>query len=380
MGSWHPQSRYRESLERDDPEPVAPRKETRMAISMGADHSSRHVLLDRMAEGIAARAAGIAPPEHARPYYRSSLVQLAHAALVARGADRGLTPATAPGRVIELALTSSDFPGLTGNVFSKALLDGYQSASPTYRQLSREVPVPDFKEVSAVAAGDFPAPQPLSEAGEVAAGKSTERRETMRAATHAVRTPLSLRLLANDDVAGLAASAAAARDQLLAFENEIAFETCILANGGLGQTLLDGNPLFHASRTNIATSGALDAAKLAELRALVKSQTTPAGVRLNLDADVILTSPAPQGLAESLAAALAPVARLRVLADSNLAGTRLYAFASGNPPIAHGYVAGNGPSVVTQASWETLGMDVRTTLHFAVGVVNTRGSATAAGA
>lgn len=345
------------------------------------DYTPMCYMLDRMVEALAARACGIAPPEPARPYYRTSLAALAHAALVARGIDPpGMSPKTAAGRLVELALTTSDYPHLVGNVYSKALLEGYASAEPAYRAISREIPVPDFKEVSAVAAGDFPTPTKLGEHGEVKAGASTERRETMRADTHAARTSLSLRLLVNDDVAGLAASAAAARDQLLAFENRLALETCLLANAGLGQTLADGNPLFHSSRVNIATSGALDAAKLAELRALVKNQTTPAGVRLNLDADVILTSPASQTKAEELAAALAPVTRLRVIADSNLSGTRLYAFAAANPPMAHGYVGGEGPNVVTQGSWATMGIDVRTTLHFAVGVVNARGSATAAGA
>ncbi|MCZ7618896.1 MAG: hypothetical protein M5U32_11535 [Myxococcota bacterium] len=352
-----------------------------MTIQTEVDYSSPDWLLAGMVEGIAARAAGVAPPEHARKFYSASLAALAHAAMVARGVDPpGVSPRVTPGRCIELALTTSDFPGLAGNVFSKVLLDGYATAAPSYRSIAREIPIPDFKETSAVAAGDFPAPQPVGDGGEVKTGRHVERHETLRAETHAVRTPLSLALLVNDDAAGLAASAAAARDQLLAFENAIALETCLLANSGLGQTLLDTNPLFHASRSNIATSGALDAAKLSELRSLVKAATTPAGVRLNLDADIILTSPASQGLAEALAAALAPVARLRVLADSNLTGTRLYAFASGNPPIGYGYVAGNGPNVVSQASWGTMGLDVRTTLHFAVGVVNALGSATAAGA
>lgn len=355
--------------------------EDSMGITMGEDYTDSHYALDRMVEAIAARACGIAPPERARPWYKASLAMLAQMALVARGVDRpGLSPRTAPGSCIELALATTDFPGIAGNVFSKALLEGYATAAPTYRQLSREIPVPDFKEVSTVAAGDFPAPQPIGEAGEVKAGATTERRETLRAKSHAVRTPLSLRLLVNDDVAGLAAAAAAARDQLLAFENAIALETCLLANAGLGQTLLDGNPLFHASRANIAASGSIDNMKVGELRALVKGQTTPAGVRLNLDADVLLGSPASQSLLEQIAALLAPAARLRVLADSNLSGMRVYAFASGNPPMAHGYVGGAGPSIVTQSAWATLGLDVRTTLHFAVGVVNTRGSATAAGA
>jgi hypothetical protein len=357
-------------------------EEERMGITIGDDFSSPSWLAHRMAEGLTARLLGRAPSEIARTYVRSSLAQAADACNMAAGIGRHLDPAKHPGRVFELALGTSDFPFITANVLNKLVLERYEAAAPSYRTLARKVEIRDFKPTAILRGGDFPSLLEIGEAGEVKRGLMTESKEEITLATVSRISPLTLAALANDDAGALAGWAEAAAARAVAWENDTFYAVVLLPNSGAGQTMRDTNPLFHSSRSNIASAGALSAS-LGDARSKLKTQATPDGIKLNNDLHTLLVPPASQQAAEALVATLAPTATIRVLADANLTGTRYYGFTDPArlPFAVYGYLQGQaGPSVIAQAGWASLGLDVRLTLSFACAAVEPRAAVTGAGA
>src|SRR5262249_14689353 len=106
-------------------------------IDITADYDGPGARLDQMAEGLSARARGVAPAAGGQRYYRATFVECAFDMLKPRGLVRTLDARRNGGRIIELALhTQSDFPLLLSNALNKSMLPAYQNANPTYRLLA----------------------------------------------------------------------------------------------------------------------------------------------------------------------------------------------------------------------------------------------------
>lgn len=340
----------------------------------------RFYVPERMAAAITARALGGAIPEPLRPYASTTFPTLAHACLVAARADRpGMSPTTAPGAVVELALSTSDFPRLVSNVFEAVVLDRYRRATPTYSRLTKPVEVSHFKTTPIVYPGDFPAPLEVPESGEVKRGSITESAEEVRLKLYARSASLTLALLSNDDVGGLASLAEAAASRFVDHANALFFSTCLTPSAGMGPTLSDGATFFHANHANATAVGDLGAA-----RALLKEQRTLDGVAVNADAAFLLVAPDAQTFAEELVSKLANASpagqRLTVLADAALAGSsRFYVFARPSEVAAFAHVSlPNQPSVVSVPGFAYLGVDVRLSAAHAFAALDYRGAVTGA--
>jgi hypothetical protein len=338
-------------------------------------------LIRYMTAGIVSRASGRPPTEEERPFYHCSVAQLAHALLCARNLDRGYTPTANPGRVLELALTTSDFPLTLANIVDKVLLDRYANLRPTYTRLAIRRSFGSFRPHKFTRIGDFPVPTAVAEDGEVRRGSMSENAETITPTTYSAICPLSFQAITNDDLGAVSNLADAAAIRVADLCDTVLFAKCILPASGLGPTLSDAHPVFDAAHANLA----LSVTTLADARAKMLAQTSLDGMKLNTPTAYLLVPPASQTLAESVVAGLAlgEESRIVVLTDANLTGTRSYVFgdpARGASNYVWGTVLDAGPRAVAQSGWATLGLDFRVSIDFGCGAVDYRYGATGAGA
>ena len=382
-----PPWRRRESPLEDIPSPEPARSAAKggaMGIAIGTEYHDPHYVTGRMRDGIVARALGRPPSEALRPYYYSTWAQLADACCAT-----GVNPKTNPGRAVELALqTTSDFPLLLGDGFRQIALERYANAQVTHRRIAVPRLFSNFRPHRVVRAGDFPALLEVGEHAEYQSGAMGESGETLTLATYGRTLGVTRRVLVDDNIAAFADLATAAGLRAADFENATFFVRCILPGSGLGPNLADGVAVYDAvAHGNVAGAGALDLVRLGDARARLKAQATPDGVRLNLNAAILLVSPDSQTLAEQLVAQLAPGqasgGRITPIADANLTGTRFYVLAEPAQlsNYATGYLEGAaGLRVEARSGFDFDGVQIRVSLDFACGAVESRAGVTGAGA
>jgi len=155
-----------------------------------------------------------------------------------------------PNEVVRFALSTSDFPNVLANVANKTLLDAYQYAPPSYKKWARQSTAPDFKPVSRVRIGEFPAFVPLAEGGTITFGSVAESREQYAIATYARGVLITREMIINDDLGAIQQLFANIGVQAAALENKTVY-TVLTSN----PTMSDGIALFHANHGNLASTG-----------------------------------------------------------------------------------------------------------------------------
>jgi hypothetical protein len=366
----------------------------------GDDRDSAGYKLDRMAEALAARAKRKAPPEAARAYAHHTLVEMAFECLSFTGRNRGLDVRAQRSRIIELALTTSDYPNLLANAANKILLPDYEAAQPTYRLLAERQDLPDFKTASVLKAGDFPVPLEVAEEGEIKLGSFSEAKDVFALATYGRRLLFSFQAIVNDDLGAFERIMRSAARRLADFENGIWF-TLLTSASGAGPTLGDGGALFNATaittaggHANLTSSGtAISVDSLGVGRAAMKKQQSLDGIKLNLQPRYLLTSPEKQTIGEQYTTVITPAlgssvnpfaGKLETISDANLVTANpwyLFADPSMAPVSVYGYLQGQaGPDVATRQGFEVLGVELRVALHFGTAFIDFRGAYRNAGA
>jgi hypothetical protein len=358
-------------------------------ISLGEDFDSLPFRKEQMAVALAARARGIDVPEPARGYAKHSFVDLAHEILVFHRLAYGLDARVDGPKVIELALTTSDFPNLLANAANKVLMPAYDAAAPTYRLLAERMDLPDFKTASVLKVGDFPIPKIVGESGEITLGAFSEAKDVYALATYGRRILFSFQALVNDDLAAFVRLMNAVAVRLADFENGLWFTLLTSGSSNNGPTLGDAAQLFATAHGNLAGSGtAIAVDSLGAGRAAIRKQTGLDGVKLNLVPRYLLTSPDKETLARQYTmvtdGAVVPASKnpwagtLEPIADANLSSANFwYMFA--DPARAatsvYGYLRGQpGPSVKSREGFEVLGVEMRVALHFGTAFVDFRGA------
>ncbi len=355
--------------------------------------------LGAQAEALVARARGAEPKGQARRFYGERIVELAYRILHARGAHRGLDVRHHPGRIVELAHTTSDFPLLLGNVLNKFLLPAHETAQPTYRLIAARKSFNDFRAHRFLRRGDFPLPLQVGEGGEIKLGTLGENQEQVTVLTFGRIFSISRQALVNDDLGALQDLAVGIANRFADFENAYFFQQVVLPASGLGPNLSDGVAVYNSAHGNVAGAGALDVTRLGDGRAKmmvqkgIPSNTGAAdGVVLNIGPKFLLVSPASLTLAEQLVAPLAPAqtsnanpfsGQLTPIGDANLTGTRFYLLADPArlPQYVYGYLEGaTGPRVAVRPGWEVEGVEVKAVVDFGVGAIEYRAGVTGAGA
>ena len=180
---------------------------------------------------------------------------------------------------------------------------------------------------------------------------------------------------------------------------EASVYSLLAENSGLGPSMSDGNPLFHArtGANNIGTGAALSMASIDADRVVMASQTDVSGNDfLDLRPAVWLGPVAHGGTARSINEAQYDPDTANKLQKPNtvrglfndivdtarLSGTRYYLFADPNevPVIEVAFLNGESePYIMMEESFSTRGNKYRATLDFGVAAVGYRGAVTNAG-
>lgn len=297
--------------------------------------------------------------------------------------------------------TTSDFATLLENVLHKMLLGAYATQETTWQRFCGTDDVPDFRTSSRYRTGSLPSLPKISEHGEYTTGIvpdgakygiSTER--------HGEIFSLSREAILNDDMGALANLAgefgrAAART----IENDV--YALLALNSGLGPTMSDSQPFFHANRANVGTGSALTVAGLDADRVLMRAQKDPSNRDyLSLSPRILVVPDALEGTARVINDAQYDPDTANKLQRPNMVRglfgdivgtprlasntTRRYLFADPNICAAivvaflEGY--GRGPIMESQNGWRIDGVEWKVTQYAKAQEADAKGAVTNAGA
>lgn len=343
---------------------------------------------DARAEYVASRILGRPPRGAAERMRGFTLADCAATILEERGEPvaRGL----AADRIFA-RLTTSDLPNLLTSGAARAMNDLYPTVRTPLVALAQVRNLPDFRATTLIRLAQHRALDQVREAGEVEFAYPTEAGEPIQLATFANRFAVTRNALINDDLGGLqewmsaAAQGAAARERTL-------MAGLLTAGSGVGPTLSDGNPWFHASRNNIGTAAAPSATSLAEAVSLMRALRDQAGNTVfALEPFAIVVSPAREFVARQQVAAIATTTTradiqpysLEVIVEPALTGNRWWLACAPNIRrcIAAGYLNGaQTPTIETFEDAAVLGVSLRVTFDVAAAVQDPIGWVTNAGA
>jgi phage major head subunit gpT-like protein len=295
---------------------------------------------------------------------------------------------TSPNELVRFALSTSDFPNILANVANKTLLDAYQYASPTYKRWAKQSTVPDFKPVSRLRIGEFPAFTKLAEGGTITFGSTTETKEQYAIATYAKGLYITREMIINDDLGAIQQLFAGIGVQAAVLENATVY-TVLTSN----PTMSDGVALFHATHGNLAgTGGAISIATLDAGSAAMMTQKGLDGVTpLNIAPRFLIVPVAKRvtaiqftnvpNIVVTKQSDFNPFAgQLEVIADANLdtASTTAWFLAADPmavPTVEYAYLEGaQGPQVErVENPDDTLGMKIKAWLDFGAKAIDWRG-------
>lgn len=333
------------------------------------------------------RVRGGEPAEMARPYLHLTLPEVARECLTARGERvTGFSPV----RVVELAMSSSDFPQILGNFAAKSLLDAYAKAEPAIKRICRMATAADFKERRVLRIGEGTPLAKTPEGAEHQFGSVGEWKQSYAVETWARIYSLTRQAIVNDDLGAF--------DQFVRNLGYLAADvearvivSLLTANSGAGPVLDDGYELFHVNHGNLAGSGgAIAETTLDTARAAMRTQKGVDG-ELVIDAEpaYILVPAAKQTAAEKMIAAITPNAassvnpfagRLEAVAEPRLdavSANAWYLFAAPDrvPVLEFAYLEGAiGPQVQSEVDFNTDAVKYKVRVDFGVGVVDYRGA------
>lgn len=298
--------------------------------------------------------------------------------------------------------TTSDFAVILENVLGKVLLGAYATQENTWERFCAIDEVPDFRPSNRYRTGSVASLETVAEHGEYKNGALPD------AAKYAVSTErkgkifaLSREVLLNDDMGALTNLAVEfGRSAGRTIENSV--YALLAQNSGLGPTMGDGQPFFHASRGNVnATGSALTVAGIDADRVVMRAQKDPTGQDfIDLNPAILLVPDALKGTAQVVNDAqydpdtpnkLQMPNRVRglfrdVIGTPRLsaASTRRYLFADPAQAAAivvaflEGY--GRGPILESEQGWRMDGVEWKVTLYAKSQVGDAKAGVTNAGA
>lgn len=213
----------------------------------------------------------------AEQYRGVTLVDLAREAVERTGTStRGMDKM----EIVKRSITSStsDFPVLLEGTNRRVLLAAYANMADTWRRFCSVGSVGDFREYKRLRMGSFSNLETLNENGTYKTKAIPDGEfERIVAGTKGNTINVTRKMIVNDDLSAFTRLAA-----MLGRAAARTIESDVFAlfglNSGNGPTMADGNPLFHATHSNIAavnakpTVDAFDAA-----RVQLATQKDPAG-------------------------------------------------------------------------------------------------------
>ena len=332
------------------------------------------------------------PHPSARDLERMSAVAMAEVCLKRAGlSTRGMSVS----QIVNRAFThsTSDFPLLLEDAANKAVRAGMENTSASFREWVDITEIPDFKSVSRVGLGAAPDLLPVREGGEIEQGTFGEEAEKYSLESYARIFSITRKAIINDDLSALTTLPNAFAASAVRKEGDLVY-SILTTNGNMS----DGNPLFHATHSNIGTAATPSVAALAEARKLMRRQKTVGGTGLlNAIPSYVIAPAALETEFEVLLASLVDPARsndtgnsafvrgLTLVVDPRLDETSetawyLAADARTVGTIELGRLAGEPVSIETQNGFEIDGVSIKCRLDAGAAAVDWRGMVYNAGA
>jgi hypothetical protein len=235
-------------------------------------------------------------------------------------------------------------------------------------------------------------PEKVNEAGEFKSSTLTEAAESYKLETYGRTIGITRQALINDDIGAfvdlsrrLGQGAAEKESQILA--------DVLAGAAGVGPTMNDGEPLFHSSHGNVASSGAgISVTTLDAARRSMRLQTGLGGRPISVTPRYLLVSPTRETEAEGVLATIAPATvadvnvfsgRLTLIVDPRIAPSRWYVVADPAEVdgLEYAYLAGApGPQTESRNGFEVDGVEIKVRMDFGAGFVDWRGWYSNAGA
>lgn len=158
-----------------------------------------------------------------------------------------------PDKLIKRALGAGDFPLILDNALHKAMRAGSESESGTHRRWVRQTTVSDFRAQPRVILSSAPDLEQIAEYGEYQHGHMDEDKAAYTAQKFGKIIRLSFEALTNDDMGAFTRISAQMGQAAMRRESDHVYGQ-LLDNAGDGQTMQDGNALFHADHDNTVTA------------------------------------------------------------------------------------------------------------------------------
>lgn len=366
----------------------------------------------------------------ARQYRGKTLVQLAEICLNANGIrTNGMTPY----EIAELALSpgargyrmagehsSSDFTSILANTASKALRAAYTEAPRTFIPWSQRMDLPDFKSFTSANLSSFSALKPVSEGGGINYLAVQDSGQAWQLGRYNGGIAITFIAMVNDDLSAFARLPALAAAASARLESDLVYRV-LLANGAMTETggnlfnataitTAGGHANLHSGATSDLTPDADGIAAMGVLARMIGNQRAPVasgpgkGPAMGLRGRYLLVPTTVETAAlqlfspdlmpgvpnvvnprrRSYEVIVEPRLNLGVtIGDATTSGsdTAYYLVADGIDTVHWGYLRGEaGPTISTQADFDSDGMKMKVVHHFGAAAVEWRGMAKSAGA
>jgi hypothetical protein len=303
-------------------------------------------------------------------------------------------------RAGDITQSTSDFATLLENVMHKVLQAAYATQPDTWTKFCGRGTVSDFRAHNRYRMGSFGALDAVSETGEFKnKAISDGEKATITAATKGNIINVSRQMIVNDDM-GSFTRLLSMLGRAAGLSVEVDVYALLAQNAGLGPNQADGQPLFHANRSNVGVGAALSAAALDADAAVMAAQKDPNGNEfIDLQPAVLLLARGLRGQAIVINDSqydpdtIANKAQMKpnvvrgffrdIVGTPRLAGTRRYMFADPSiaPVIEVAFLEGQtSPVLETQDGWRTDGAEMKVRFDYGVAAVDFRGAVSNAGA
>lgn len=352
-------------------------------IEAGEDYTSPNWSLRAMSAAVSARILHQAPSEEARPFYSRRLTDLARDCLEARGIR---TTFDGGPRLIERAMSSSDFPALLLDAGNRSLAAFYGAIPPGLRMVARRVENRDFRPRTNVRLSAAPELRKVLPGAEYTAGPMAESKEAYRVETFGRLVIFTRQAIVNDDLDAFSTVLQRMALAAVQFENRTLVDL-LTSNPELD----DGHNLFDdTNHHNLAVAAALSVDAIGAGRALLRLQQDLGSEEpMGLPPRYLVVPAALETEGEKLVTQIQATraedanpfsSRLEVVADPRLDGDSpiawyLFADPALEPVIEYAYLEGFvGPFLETERDFDTDGLKSKVRLDFGAGIVGHRGA------
>jgi hypothetical protein len=314
-----------------------------------------------------------------------------------RGMDKMTLVGTAMATRVGGMNGTSDFAILLENVMHKTLLAAYAVTPDSWTRFCTVGTVSDFRAHNRYKLGSFGRLDKLNEQGEFKNKQIPDGEKTsVTASTRGNIIAITRQAMINDDM-GAFVSLATKLGRAAKLSIEMDVFDLLLLNGGLGPTQSDGQPLFHANRSNLGASAAISVDSIDADRVVMANQKDPSGneildlrpailllpIGLGGAARVLNSSQYDTSVSNKFQVPNKVVGLYRDIVDTpRLTGTRRYSLADPSiaPTFEVSFLDGQQePFLDNEIGWRVDGTELKVRLDYGVAAVDYRGAVSNAG-